>query len=285
MAVQQVAFIINPKSARGNHGKFLRELNLAWENPLYCISQSKEETADFIRLHWAHVHVFVAVGGDGTISSVAENLVHSDKILAVYPAGSGNGFARETGFSKHLNQLLHKVKEMNFRTVDTLLVNDIFFVNMAGAGYVGTVVQEFEETNRGFRNYIKVCLQTYFSFQPVTVTFDKDTHPEWSGDYLMVNIANTKQYGNNAFIAPFADFADGLATVVLVKKFPMWYAPIFAGRLFRKKLKDDRFVKSFHVREMQFSVSSAAWHTDGEFRYIESPVLIRVLPESLKVLV
>lgn len=285
MAVQQVAFIINPKSARGNHGEFLRKLNLFWENPLCCISQSKEETADFIQTHWERVNIFVAVGGDGTISSVAENLVHSEKILAVYPAGSGNGFAREAGFSKNLNQLLRKIKQRNFQRVDTLLVNDFFFVNMAGAGYVGTVVKEFEKTNRGFRNYIKVCLQTYFSFNPVTVTFVKDTHPEWSGDYLMVNIANTRQYGNNAFIAPHADFADGLATIVLVKKFPLWYAPIFAGRLFRKKLKDDRFVKSFHSADIQLSVTSSAWHTDGEFRHIESPVHIKVLPASLKILV
>jgi diacylglycerol kinase family enzyme len=35
----------------------------------------------------------------------------------------------------------------------------------------------------------------------------------------MMNIANTRQFGNNAYIAPHASKSDGLVDMVLVKKF------------------------------------------------------------------
>lgn len=33
----------------------------------------------------------------------------------------------------------------------------------------------------------------------------------------MLNVANTRQFGNNAYIAPHADYSDGLVDIVLVK--------------------------------------------------------------------
>ena len=40
----------------------------------------------------------VAVGGDGTVSLVAKQIVGSGIALGIFPAGSANGMARELGF-------------------------------------------------------------------------------------------------------------------------------------------------------------------------------------------
>jgi diacylglycerol kinase family enzyme len=40
---------------------------------------------------------------------VAKNLISTNKILAIFPAGSGNGFSNETRFSKNLDELLEKI--------------------------------------------------------------------------------------------------------------------------------------------------------------------------------
>ncbi len=50
----------------------------------------------------------------------------------------------------------------------------------------------------------------------------------------MINFANTKQFGNNAFIAPDADYADGILEIVLVKKFPFYYFFKFGYQLFEQ---------------------------------------------------
>ncbi len=281
----QFAFIINPYSARKNYQPFLDNLSKKIENPLFLISQSLEDTEDFIKAHWNQVDIFVAVGGDGTISVVAQKLINTDKILAVFPAGSGNGFSNETNFNKNLDTLLAKVKSGNWKAIDTFTVNESFSINVSGTGFDGKVVKEFEKTSRGFKNYIKVSIKTFFNYKPIKIKFLEENYKPYNGKYLMLNVANTRQFGNNAYIAPMASKSDGLVDLVLVKKFPLTYSPFFAFRMFTKRLKDDDYVTYLPVSEIEFKVNTKTWHIDGEFKKIKSPIHIKVLPKSLRILV
>ena len=281
----KVAFIINPFSAKKNYQPFLNELSKKVENPLFLVSKSLKDTDTFIDEHWNDVDVFVAVGGDGTISTVAKKLINSEKILAVFPAGSGNGFSNETNFSKNITLLLDKIKNEKFREIDTFTVYEHFSINVSGTGFDGKVVKEFEKTNRGFKNYIKVSIETFFNYKPITIKFSDSKFQSYNGTYLMVNVANTRQFGNNAYIAPMASKSDGLVDLVLVKKFPLYYSPFFAYRMFTKRLKDDDYVSYLPVSEVEFEVNTKNWHIDGEFKKIKSPISIKVLPKSLRILV
>lgn len=283
--MEKVAFIINPFSAKKNYQPFLNELKNKVGNPLYYVSESIPGTDEFIKTHFDEVDIFVAIGGDGTISTVAKNLISTNKILAIFPAGSGNGFSNETRFSKNLDELLEKIKAKQSRKIDTFTVNDRLSINVSGTGFDGKVVKEFEKTSRGFKNYIKVSLKTFFNYRPIKVTFLDKEHQQYNGRYLMLNIANTRQFGNNAYIAPKASKSDGLVDMVLVKKFPLTYSALFAFRMFTKRLKDDEYVTYLPVSEISFKVNTKNWHLDGEFNKIESPIQVKVQPASLNILV
>lgn len=281
----RAAFIINPFSAKKNYQPFLDSLCKKTDQPLYLISQSLEDTDHFIRENWEKVDIFVAVGGDGTISVVAQKLINTEKILAVFPAGSGNGFSNETNFNKNISRLLDKIEAKKYREIDAFMVNDHFSINVSGTGFDGKVVKEFEKTNRGFKNYIKVSIKTFFNYKPIKIKFLNEGYKSYNGKYLMLNVANTRQFGNNAYIAPMASKSDGLVDLVLVKKFPLTYSPFFALRMFTKRLKDDDYVTYLSVSEIEFKVNTKTWHIDGEFKKIKSPIHIKVLPKSLKILV
>jgi YegS/Rv2252/BmrU family lipid kinase len=283
--MEKVAFIINPFSAKKNYQPFLNELKTKVNNPLYYVSESIPGTDEFIQAHFEEVDIFVAIGGDGTISTVAKNLINTEKILAIFPAGSGNGFSNETQFSKNLDELLEKIKIKNSRKIDTFTVNDRLSINVSGTGFDGKVVKEFEKTSRGFKNYIKVSLKTFFNYKPIKVKFFDEEYQQYNGCYLMMNIANTRQFGNNAYIAPKASKSDGLVDMVLVKKFPLTYSALFAFRMFTKRLKDDEYVTYLPVSEISFKVNTKNWHLDGEFNKIKSPVHVKVQPASLSILV
>jgi len=283
--MEKVAFIINPFSAKKNYQPFLNELKSKIVNPLYYISDSIEGTDRFIHENFENIDVFVAIGGDGTISTVASNIINSEKILAIFPAGSGNGFSNETQFSKNLDELLEKIKAKNSRKIDTFTVNDKLSINVSGTGFDGKVVKEFEKTTRGFKNYIKVTLKTFFSYKPIKIKFFDEKYKEHNGKYLMINIANTRQFGNHAYIAPMASKSDGLVDMVLVKKFPITYSPLFAYRMFTKKLKSDDYVTYIPISEIEFKVNTKNWHLDGEFNKIKSPIRVKVQPSSLRILV
>lgn len=283
--MEKVAFIINPFSAKKNYQPFLNELKKKIKDPLYYISESIQGTDDFIQKHFNTTDIFVAIGGDGTISTVAKNLINTEKILAIFPAGSGNGFSNETRFNKNLDELLEKIDAKKSRKIDTFTVNDKLSINVSGTGFDGKVVKEFEKTDRGFKNYIKVSLKTFFNYKPIKIKFFDEAYQQYNGKYLMLNIANTRQFGNNAYIAPNASKSDGLVDIVLVKKFPLTYSALFAFRMFTKKLKDDEYVTYLPVSEIKFKVSTKNWHLDGEFNKIKSPVHVKVLPSSLTILI
>lgn len=285
VSMEKVAFIINPFSAKKNYQPFLDELTKKVKNPLYYISESILGTEEFIQKHFPDTDIFVAIGGDGTISTVAKNLINTNKILAIFPAGSGNGFSNETQFSKNLDGLLEKLKDRKSRKIDTFTVNGRLSINVSGTGFDGKVVKEFEKTDRGFKNYIKVSLKTFFNYKPIKLKFFDEKYQQHNGKYLMVNIANTRQFGNNAYIAPMASKSDGLVDMVLVKKFPLTYSPLFAFRMFTKKLKEDDYITYLPVSEVEFKVNTKNWHLDGEFNKIKSPIHIKVQPASLTILI
>lgn len=283
--MENVAFIINPFAAKKDYESFLKPLRASVENPNFYISDSLEGTENFIKENFEKTDIFIAVGGDGTISSVAKKLIHTDKILGIFPAGSGNGFSRETQFTKNLEELLEKIKAKKFREIDTFKVNEHFSINVSGTGFDGEVAKNFEKTSRGFANYIKVSLQTFLNYKPIEIKFSSDEFKKHDGKYLMVNVANTRQFGNNAFIAPNASTIDGLAEIVLVKKFPMYYGAIFAYKMFAKKLEENKYITNLSVPEIDFEVSTENWHLDGEYVKIPSPIHMKILPKSLRILI
>lgn len=283
--MQNVAFIINPFSAKKNYKKFLDSLKSKVENPIVFISKSIEETEKFMDDYFSKIDVFIGIGGDGTLSSIAKKILNSDKILGGFPAGSGNGFSKEVNFEKNLDLLLDKIKNKNFTQIDTFTVNNRLSINVSGTGFDGEVVKRFEKTDRGFSNYIKVTLKTFFKYQPVEINFKSEKFQNYNGKYLMINIANTRQFGNNAFISPKSNFTDGFVEIALVKKFPFHYAAQFAYKMFAGKLKENQYVKYISTAEIEFSVDTKTWHLDGEFAEIQSPIQVKVQPKSLKVLI
>jgi diacylglycerol kinase family enzyme len=135
--------------------------------------------------------VFVAVGGDGTVSEIASALSGTGKKLAVYPTGSGNGFAREFGFNRNLNQLMKAIREQKSVACDVLSFNNQKSVNVSGIGFDSAVAVNFaHRKKRGFRNYVVSTLKNIRSFHPIQAVVKTDTE-EISGEFFMLTVANT----------------------------------------------------------------------------------------------
>ena len=279
----KVAFIINPFSANREYEGFLKELKSKMRKPNYIISQSIDDTHNFIDDNLENYDVFVAVGGDGTISTVAQKLINTNKILAIFPMGSGNGFANEAKFSKNIDELLEKLKQKKSTEIDTFTINDKLSINVSGVGFDGEIAKRFEATNRGFSSYITTTIQAFTDFDPIQINFE-GKYKEYDGEYMMLNIANTRQFGNNAYIAPQASTTDGLVDIVLVKKFPIVYVMPFVFKMFSKTLQEDEYIKFLSVPEIEFTTDCTTWHIDGEHIEIKSPIKIKVNPKSLKIL-
>ena len=116
-----------------------------------------------------------------------------------------------------------------------------------------------------------------------TITLD-DEKPFCEKLYVLT-IANTRQFGNNAFIAPEAKPNDGIIDLVLIKPFPKILGPLFIIRLFTKRINRSKYV--IHIktdREITIETDETRFHIDGEPLKISGKVTIRIKKEVLKVL-
>jgi diacylglycerol kinase (ATP) len=285
--INKALFILNPGSGVPPVN-YVVSKDLEWRKNELCLrkSHSKNETGIIIRENFDNHQVFVAAGGDGTVHTVATGLVNTDKILGVLPLGSGNGFAKEFGFRMNVRSLLADIKKAESMDIDIIEINDKMCLNVAGIGLDSFVAHSFNNLKlRGFLPYVWLTLKTFLQLRPFHVVIKCDGEIFVSEEIFVVTIANTRQFGNNAFIAPDAKPNDGMIDLVLIKPFPKVLGPLFIIKLFTKRINKSRYVRHFRTnKEIIIQTRETRFHIDGEPLCISGEIVIRIKKEVLKVL-
>jgi diacylglycerol kinase (ATP) len=280
-------FILNP-TAGVQPVNFIvsKDLDRRKNELVICKSMTKDDTGSFIRENFDKHDVYIAAGGDGTVHTVATELVGSDKILGVLPLGSGNGFAKEFGFNLNLRSLLSYIKKAESMDIDVIEINDKLCLNVAGIGLDSFVAHSFNDLKlRGFLPYIWLTFKTFLQLRPFHVKIRVGGEEIVSEELFVLTIANTRQFGNYAFIAPDAVPNDGKIDLVLIKPFPKIFGPIFVFRLFTKRINKSKYV--YHIitdKEIVIQTDENRFHVDGEPFCISGEVVVRIKKEVLKVL-
>lgn len=254
---------------------------------LSCLkSYSPEDTRSIISKHKNDHDVFVAAGGDGTVHTVATQLVGSEKIFGVLPLGSGNGFAKEFGFKMNIKSLLSNIEKGESMDIDVIEINNHLCLNVAGIGLDSFVAHSFNELKlRGFLPYVWLTLKTFLQLKPFTVNVKSGDDILFSGKLFVLTIANTRQFGNNAFIAPRARPNDGKIDLVMIKPFPKILGGVFILRLFTKHINKSKYVTTISTdKEVIIETLETRFHIDGEPLDINDRVVVKLKKDKLKVL-
>lgn len=283
----QALFILNPNAGVQPVNFIIsRDLDRR-KHELKCLKTNDvDHTRDLIREHRDDHTVFVAAGGDGTVHSVATQLVGSDKVLGVLPLGSGNGFAREFGFRMNIRSLLSSIDKGEVMNIDMIEINGHMCLNVAGIGLDSFVAHSFNELKlRGFLPYVWLTLKTFVQLRPFKVTLTSEGKKIFSGELFVLTLANTRQFGNNAFIAPEAKPNDGKMNIVMVKPFPKILGPVFIVRLFTKKINKSKYVQTITTdKNIIIDTDEKRFHIDGEPLEISERVIVSLRKDVLKVL-
>ncbi|MCE5344824.1 MAG: hypothetical protein LLG13_00875 [Bacteroidales bacterium] len=251
-----------------------------------CKSLTKEDTSLIINNNFDTHDIFIAAGGDGTVHTVATRLVGSNKIFGVLPLGSGNGFAKEFGFKMNVHSLLSDIKMAESINIDVIEINDKLCLNVAGIGLDSFVAHSFNDLKlRGFLPYVWLTLKTFLQLRPFHVNIKCGEEETLSENLFILTIANTRQFGNNAFIAPDARPDDGKIDLVLIKPFPKVLGIVFIIRLFTKRINKSKYVKHIKTdKEIVILTDETRFHIDGEPFKISGEVIVRIKKEVLRVL-
>ena len=105
-----------------------------WEVDIHETTEFEDVTESTRAALQENYDIFVAAGGDGTVSAVAAALVGADRLFGILPTGSGNGLARELGIPLTLPAALALLTEKHdLQVLDVMEVagHGYFFLNLS----------------------------------------------------------------------------------------------------------------------------------------------------------
>jgi diacylglycerol kinase (ATP) len=221
----RILVVVNPASGGGRgQARFERawsEAPLAGAGVEIAYTERPGHATDLAREAAASgAESVLAVGGDGTISEVANGLVRTSTALAVVPTGTGCDFARSLGVPSHPAAALRALASASRRSVDLGRLADRYFVNAAGLGFDAEVAREVnvlkERTSAtGTWPYLLALsrvLRTYRGPEVQTVADGACV----TGRVLLITLANGRYYGGGIRISPRSDLSDGQLDMVRV---------------------------------------------------------------------
>lgn len=225
----------------------------------------------------------VVLGGDGTVNTAANALVHTDIILTILPTGTGNDYVRSLGRRKVslLDRLMAKP-----RWVDVGEVNGDVFVNAAGLGFDVAVLEHMALKSKKMTRlaYQASALRVISRFRPQTVVVHFGQR-RLSLPVLLLVVAKGRYFGGGIKIAEQFGIDNSrmrLACSSHVGRWQRWWflLTILAGRIPARS--DDPPLIQQDIRTLKIVTPGLAMQLDGELIQ-RTPAYIRVLPRALRV--
>ena len=286
--MQKVVFIVNPISGGKDKTKVLRTIEHGIDRSRFDYTIVRTEYAGHGReiARSCDADIVVAVGGDGTVSEVAQGVAGTGTALGIIPCGSGDGLALHLGISRKPRKAIAQLNRSETAVMDYGTINDKPFFCTTGVGMDAQVAWEFAKAgSRGFATYIVKTISVWWHFKPGHYRLTVDGR-EQALDATFITVANVNQWGNNAVIAPGASITDGLFDITILKPFGILDIPGIAIRLFTRRFNRCRRVATLRGRQVLLHQEhTAPAHFDGDPVEMGPDITIDLHPAAVRVLV
>lgn len=209
--------------------------------------------------------LIISIGGDGTISTIANALMafDNDKRLPIFPipSGSGDSLLRDFGITTIEDAIDHFRKMDEPKKFDLIQAEDIktgkifYCINILGMGFISDVVMDAEKQGKiwgGGLSYIVSIFTALGRFRPyeTVIRYNNGKDEVKIDKAYFLTVSNTKFTGGKIMIAPDADYQDGFSDLIVLHdigrfKFLKGFLKAFSGRHLQEKgclyLKSDTF--------------------------------------------
>ena len=279
-------FIVNPISGGKSKQPIVGLLEKELDSASYEVIQTTHAGHATQLARESEADVVVAVGGDGTVSEVAQGLIGTGKVLGIIPCGSGDGLAFHLGISRRPHLALQALLEGESMPMDYGRFDGKPFFCTAGVGLDAEVAWQFASSGkRGLWTYISLAWRIWKHFHPDTYTIDVDG-VTYTAPAVIVTVGNVNQWGNQARITSQASVRDGLLDVAVVAPFRTIEIPVLAAKLLDGRAHTSRRVRMLRGRRIVISRSTEGpAHYDGDPCRKGTSLFFEVVPSALKVIV
>ena len=237
----------------------------------------------------------VAVGGDGTVNAVVNELQsrEADVRLGIIPLGTGNDLARTLDIPQGdvyaaLNTLEagREVQIDGFRLETDGAMR--YGINASAGGFSGQVDEALTPEMKsawGPLAYLVGAAQVFPDLQDYATYITVDDASKQRVRALNIVVANGRTAAGGRPVAPTANPCDGLLDVVIVKRGNVGELAEVATRLVAGNYLESPLVMHQRVRRIEVASDPGMWfNVDGEL-LTNKPVAIQVLPGCQRVVV
>lgn len=223
----------------------------------------------------------VAVGGDGLVHLVLQQIANTSIPLAVIPAGTGNDFCRTLGWPlDNVEKILLAVIEQAPIRVDLGIVDGEWFGAILSTGFDSLVNERANAMKwpKGPSKYNVAILLVLLGFKPKNYEIEIDGEI-FSTEAMLIAIGNGRSYGGGMQVCPNADVGDDLLDVMVLSpisklEFLRVFPKVYAGTHIKHPAV--KILKGKKVRIHSVAVAYA----DGE-RVGPLPVDVESVPSAL----
>lgn len=284
-----ILFIVNPKSGGGkktNWEKIIRDYfkSLSYKVDIYLLTGKDDAIQVHDQVKNTNAKKIVAVGGDGTVSLVAQELLGSPVPMGILRGGSANAMAVDLNIPEENAAALDTILKGKIQKCDAIKINEKeFSIHLSDLGLNARIVKYFHQSAIhgmwGYaRFFIKILLQAK-KFHAQISTDGRVTNIK----AFMIVIANAKKYGTGAIINPKGLIDDGKFELVIVRRISI-YAMIkmfLNGRAFNPKN-----VEIIQAGEAVISTKRKIdFQIDGEYNGQTNKVTAQIIPSALNIIV
>ena len=291
--MKKILFVINTKSGVGSaktfHAKIL-DIASKYDIQIELYETTGKDDGKAIRrsIKTFNPEIVFAVGGDGTVNTVASELINTDIALGIFPAGSANGLAYNLGITDDIEATLTRNFNEPPLEMDVIQINKKYYCfHLSDIGVNARIVSRFEkEGSKGMLGYGKQLLKemftkkTWFTFY---IHIPGQRRKKMKAEMLV--FANAKSYGTGAMINPMGSITDGKFEIIVLRPYPWWFALTFIYASFTGRLHRMKYIKVFSARSAEVElIRQHELQIDGEIFHDIKLINIQVIPSALKVL-
>jgi YegS/Rv2252/BmrU family lipid kinase len=207
----------------------------------------------------------MAVGGDGTVRAVCEELAGTGIPVGIVPAGTGNLLARNLGIPLYLRAAVDVAINGQDRAIDMVAVSgdrmdDGVFLVMAGMGFDAAIMQGVNEDVKarvGWLAYVWSALKSLM-FPAIRVEVSVDGRPFTRHRARTIVIGNVGHLQAGMPLLPDAAIDDGTLDVVLLypRRFLSWLP--LAVRVLSRNPRTDELITRMTGRSVVVRTSMEA---------------------------
>lgn len=211
---------------------------------------------------------FYIIGGDGTMHNLLQALVHTVHEAVLIPFGTGNDFCRMISREKDPVKLLKKSLSLQTQKIDTIKVNDRYYMNSACFGVDALIANRMPavtgaSSGAQSKSYVGALAKNLFDYEFDDITVISEGETIYQGPMTLCTFNNGQYYGGGFRVTPSADIQDGYMNVRIADKMPKAKMPYMIARLVMNKLDGHKLVHDFKLKKATLYCHNVG-NLDGE---------------------